>query len=506
MNLTHIVRRNWSPAVALAGLLILGSGLIVWQTQYYLDYEVTLLPWLVGRGWSLYTDIADQHTPLLAWLLSPTGGDPQLLRLLIVVLHLLTLTLVSRLASILAGWWVGLVATGLAALWLHSFEATHLWYETAQAPLYLGAATLLVRPLEPRGGSGPRVADRGPSGVRVESLALAGVLLGLAVLIKQHALVPALVILVWLIASGGEMKWRRAGHVVAGFAAALSPAALVLGVSGTLGDAFFWTVQHNLEGGYARAAALPPGPDEWPALISLYAGAVPLVLALFFRALPLRVGLLILGLAVAASVPAWPRFARFHLAAAAPLVAVAGAVGSVTLWHGARGHDGVKSRVATALGFGVLGVSLIAASGQAWQVLAGWGQLGSPQPPYAEGGPALKAWVAEQTARDEAVFVYGLDPYVSRLIEREPPRPFVPQLPWMLEARGMERAMWEGVGRERPPIVLVPEEWWEGTSPDERSAATWPGIGEYASQRRFSLISYPGAPPTEIVGLVREGR
>jgi hypothetical protein len=504
MNLTHIVRRTWTPTL-LAWLLILGSGLIVGQTQYYLDYEMTLLPWLVGRGWSLYTDIADQHTPLLAWLLSPTGGDPQVLQPLIVGLHLLTLALAFRLAAALAGRWAGLLAAGLAALWLHSFEATHLWYEAVQVPLYLGAATLLVRST-PRAELGPEAEGGGPSSSGAKNFVLVGVLMGITVLIKQHALALALVILVWLIASGGEGRWRRSGLFAAGLGAALLPAAVILVLSGTLGDAFFWTVQNNLEGSYARAAALPPSPDEWPALVAFYAGAVPLVLALLFRALPLRVGLLVLGLAVAASVPVWPRYARFHLAATVPLVAVAGAAGSVALWQRARGREGVKLRVAPALGFGVLGVSLIAASAQMLQARIGWGQFGSPQPPYEQGGSALKVWVAEQSAPHDTVFVYGLDPYLNRLVEREPPRPFVPQLPWMLGSRGMERAMWEGVERARPPLLLVPVAWWDGTSPEGRTNATWPGAGEYAPERRFSLVSYPGASPIEVVGLVRGGR
>ena len=468
---------------AIAWLLIAASCLALWRVQYYVDYEVSLLPWLVGRGWRLYTDIVDQHTPLLAWLLALTGGDPGWpLQAVIVGLHGVTLALAYRVGALLAGGWAGVAAVGLGALWLHVLEASHLWFDGALAPIYLLSVELGVRVI------------RSPFAVRLSFLM--GLVLGMGVLVKQHAGLAAIVVGVWLLWLDKEAWVRRLAAFGLGVGLPVLAAGAWLWSQGVLGDAWYWTVWYNLEGGYARGAVLAPSAGEWVTLGALYACVVAFAVASWLRVVQMRVSLLLLSLVIAASIPAWPRYGRFHLAAAVPLVAVAGGVACVGLWRRAReGHRLALPLVGTAL----VGVSGLAGAAGVWQVWFDYGQLGTPQAPYAESIAPLRTWVDAQAPAGDPIFVYGLDPLLYRVLEREPPKPFVPQLPWILAARDSEAELWRGVERVDPRVALAAAEWWEGAP----RSGIWPGMARYREGARFSLVSYRGARPIEVVGLLR---
>jgi hypothetical protein len=64
--------------------------------------------------------------------------------------------------------------------------------------------------------------------------------------------------------------------------------------------------------------------------------------------------------------------------------------------------------------------------------------------------------------------------------------------------------MWRGVERDEPRVLLVAAAWWDGTPVSERAAQSWPGISRYQEARRFSIVSYPGATPVTVVGLLRD--
>src|SRR5215211_6317644 len=127
-----------------AAVIILAAGL-AWRTQYFVDGETTLLPWLVGRGWVLYRDLIDQHPPLFPALLAVlSNGDPgPPSQGVIVGWRVLTLLLTYVVALRWAGVAAGLTAVLLTEAWLTAFDGTHLWYDSALAPVYLGVLALL---------------------------------------------------------------------------------------------------------------------------------------------------------------------------------------------------------------------------------------------------------------------------------------------------------------------------------------------------------------------------
>jgi hypothetical protein len=486
----------------LAALVLLLDAAVVWNAQYYVDYETSLLPWLVGRGWRLYADVVDQHAPLFTGLLSfAGGGDPGLpLHVVIIGVHLLTLGLVYLVAVRLAGATAGLIALVLAAVWLMPFEATHLWYDGALGLVYLGIAYCVLR-----------IADGlfvgGAAGWQWFWVLAAGLLLGVGVLVKQHAVVALLFLLpgVWL--SKKEGHTRRVALFCAGLALPLL-AALALFVSqGTLGRAWYWLVEYNMAGGYAEGSALSPEQGDWALIVALYVPLASFVITLTNRRVATypRLSMTMLGLALAATVTIWPRYGRFHLQGAIPIIAVAGGAGTVWLWREWRpGLTGRGRTIAVGAGLMLIAINGMVGAGEWARTLFTQVRLGSQQAPYAPTVGPLRAWVDANAEPGAPLFIYTLDPLLYRVLEREPPRPFVPQFPWVLSSGTNEADLWAGVERAEPPVALAPVEWWDGFGTSGLMVREGWLHRAYREGERFALVNYPGAPPVNVVGLLRD--
>lgn len=324
------------PPLALCGLL----GLVLFQAWAYaarlplsLGPRVILQPWLLQRGFVLYENIADLHSPLLSLILAalrPLVPDGLALAkgALVALLTLTTLlTFVAGWRKI--GWPAGLWAACFFVVWSPTFGFGKLWYETLLAPLYLLLLLVYETPGAPRS--------------RRRSFLL-GFLCGVAILVKQHAAVVTLALLVW----SASANWltqrslynmlRQIGPMILG--ACLPVAAYVVyhyAQSGTLEDLVYWTASYNLTGDYKSLAARPPA----AALLARFVSSCLL--------LPAAVGGLVdtirrgdgtwpwlgwaLILLAAASVTVYPRFAAFHLQAALPVLAVVSSRGIAWLWR-----------------------------------------------------------------------------------------------------------------------------------------------------------------------------
>jgi hypothetical protein len=482
--------------LAVAALGVAGAAALAWGRQWFVDYEVALLPWLLRRGAVLYRDVADQHPPLVPLLLALVDGDPGLpLRAVTVGLQALTLALTYAAARRWGGGAAGLGALLLAALWAPAFDADHLWYDAALAPVYLGALWLLAP----------------PAGGRGRALAL-GALLGAGILLKQHALLAAAPVLAALAlvtprgARAGAVAW-----VALGPALAVAGAGALLAATGAARAAWYWIVAYSLTSDYATAAAAPPPPGEWPVLAALFAPALALPLAAWSarrgppsgdspaRAQAPALLIALLGLLLIATLPAWPRYGRYHLAAAVPLCAVAAALaGRLALPALVRARRAAPALLAGGAALALLAWTAAGAAGAAAGLRGG----GRPVAPYANAGP-LRAWVAAHAAPADPVVIWGLDPLLYRVVERAPPLPWAPQYPWIMAARDTEPRWWAAVARARAPVALVSAGGW--------ALAVAPGVdsGEarlregYHEAARFSVTNYPGAAPVAVVGLLR---
>lgn len=476
---------------ALSALVILGGTILSFNSQYFVDYETSLLPWLVGRGWVLYRDAVDQHSPLLPLLLSGAGmGDPAALHYVIVALHLLTLLMGCVVAWRMSGPLAGLVVVVLVELWSVPFGATHLWYDGVLAPFYLGMVILLLY--------------MRPSWSPLLSGLLLGLLVSAATLIKQHALLALPFVAYALIVQVRTGRALRLGGLVAGFLLPVLAAGLYYATQGALGDALYWTVLFSFTSDYSGLSALSPGSAEWPVLLGLY---IPVIAALVAWWLDKSDAArwhwpFLLGLVLVATLPAFPRYGRFHLAAAVPLLAVLAGVVSVKL--GSLLLDR-SSRLRFAAAFGLLPVilSLVIGVDQWLHSLNFVLVTGPPEAPYERTVGNLRAWVDEHVPADAAITINGLDPLLYRVLEREPARPFAPQLPWIDAVPGVTARVWSGIEAANPRVALVSSPGWAASPAPGDYSFEARLRANYQEAARFDVTIYPGAQPVEVVCLLR---
>jgi hypothetical protein len=337
------VRTRSRLVVRRAGLfvaLLLLLALLAFQAWAYHDRitlslgpRVILEPWLLGRGEVFYETVADLHTPLmplsLAWLAPLVPGGLARARLALAALLTLTTLLTFIAAWRRIGWAAGLWAAGFLVVWSIRFGFPKLWHESFLAPLYL-LLFLSYRSCLRRGSAVP--------------LLLAGFLGGLAVLVKQHALLVLAGFAAWT----AFTRWITHRSVRAllrdlvpmGTASLVPLAAFALyqyARAGTLAGFFYWTVGYGLTGEYGSLAAQAPTQAQ---LLSLGSACLllPVALAGFVHATRAqsdgwKTAGLALVLLVASAATAYPRYNPFHLQASLPLLAWLSAWGLAWLWR-----------------------------------------------------------------------------------------------------------------------------------------------------------------------------
>ncbi|HMA36682.1 MAG TPA: hypothetical protein VKY74_19665 [Chloroflexia bacterium] len=512
MSILSRARVYLAPALALG----LGSLAVGQQARwpYFVDYEVSLLPWLVGRGWVLYRDMVDQHTPLLPILLAGLGaGDPGLgLHLVILGLAALTLGLTYRVAAAAAGPGAGVVALSLTAIWAVAFEPTHLWYDGVLAPVYLAVLAIL-------GGPGGPAATRPPlPGWRRAGI---GGLLAVGMLLKQPAVLTVPFLLVAIALQTPDRRDRGVGALLAGLAAPLVLAAGLLALAGAAGAAWYWTVVYSLTSDYAQTAGRPLPVADQALLLAFYAPLAAGVLGAMGRGLlaPRLVGgawpprIAYLGVVLAASVPAWPRYGRYHFQAAVPLLAIAAVLAATAGWRVVTGREfrvarpgrRVVAGLGVALGAVLLGWYTSTGVGEYLADSALISQLGGPAAPYSGSIAPLRAWVDRHAPPGAPLVTAGLDALLYRVLEREPPRPWAPELPWIRADRDTDAQVWRGITLAAPPVALVESEGWAWAAappPGLTSGAARLRAG-YHEAARFTLAAYPYTAPFTVVGLLR---
>ncbi len=481
----------------LAACMALGGVLCVTVARHGLhwDQETALFPWLMHNGWVLYRDIRDQHGPLFPAILAvlPDPGSASTQFAVTVVLVALITALLALAAWRTGGPVAALLAVGLYALWIIPFDGVHLWYDLGLAPFYLGAYLLGWRMLnKPEDTLGP--------------VAL-GLLMGAAVLLKQQAL-PALL-------GGFALMPLRSNRSLRSIALYLGAASLPVVVSllafaavGALGDYLYWAGIYNVSSNYVQEGSGPVPAADWIYLLAIFAPVLALVLALAGSSVRDlwgkygRVALFTGSLLVAATLPAWPRYARFHLAAAFPLLAM---IGGVAIWTLVRRFPGKRVAALLPWAGGVLLIlfTLRMTGPSGARVLLGVWQSQPAPLPYSDTANSLRNWVQANSPAGQPVLVYDLDSTLYRVIDRLPPRPWSPVFSWILEGDSTSSQWVQGIETARPRIALVPSEFVRGIHPPIADAGRSEAFlrANYVEGPHFTLQKYPDSGPQEIVAL-----
>ena len=484
-----------APATGAAAILALSVGLCatVARIGFHWDQESALLPWLMSRGWVLYRDLRDQHTPLFPWAAAflPDPGSAGTQFALNLALLALVCGLLALVAWRTAGPFAAMVAMSVYAVWTIRFDGAHLWYDFALAPFYLVAYWLCWR-----------TADEPLT--RWRCVALGG-LLGTAVLVKQHAVVA---LLGGLVLMGTP---RAAAAYACGAFVPLILSAVAFLRLGALGDDVYWAGTFNVTSRYVETGGLGVPKSDWPLLLALLSPLLVLALGAGVRRreerrFP-RFPLFAASLIVAAILPIWPRYARFHLAAALPLMSIVTGLAArnlATRLRDWREHHRLRW---TAGFFLILGAVALTVPFRGRSLFAVWRTASAPLP-YSTTASPLRAWVQSITTPGEPIFIYDLDPTLYRVVEREPPRPWSPLFPWILEGDSTATEWADGVEAAHPRVALVTREFVAGRHlpiPDHGRTESYVRA-HYAAGPHFSVQKYPGGSSQEIVALLRSDR
>jgi hypothetical protein len=396
----------------------------------------------------------------------------------------------------LAGPIAALLSALLYALWLVPFEGEHLWYDLALAPFYLSAVLLCLH------------FSRSQASVR--QTATLGLLIGFAMLVKQ----PALLVLI-----GGLpfISVHAAGHrlhsvllyLVAGLLPTLVAMLLFFG-SGSLADYVYWAGTYNFTSTYTIEGASPVPATEWPPLLALFTVIPALALTAFQLRVRWRTSwpqLLFVGsILLAATFSIWPRYARFHLAAALPLLAV---LGGVAVWNLASRRPNWRGvGIVPWAGAALLILFLLRVTGpQGLRTLRDiWQNPAAPLPYSTTAGP-LRDWIQANTQPDQPILVYDLDSTLYRVVGRFPPRPWSPLYPWILEGDSTAEQWFAGIEAVKPTIALVTPDFVAGRHlplPDGGQSEAFLRAN-YTAGPHFTVQKYRDSPMQEIVALQLSG-
>ena len=313
--------------VRTAGLVLLvaagavAAGLPAFFLFFGVWPEIVVPAYFVSRGGLLYETVTPggPHTPLLILILAASGkmfGFSALLFRSVagfsmaicgVLLVLGTRPARKGVAGPIAGLLVGVP---LFVLWIVYMEGPAIWPEPFMAPLLLGAVLALER-FETTG--------------RRSALLGAGLLLGIAILIKQTAAWTVLSAVIWILLVSRRRSVRAA---LALFAVAAAPY-LVFAVGwAALFHTFShirWTLLIPVWGGFAGDVASGVSGEAFLASVSVFL-VLPAIL-LLARNLP---GSRVLRspapwLAIGVYGMAWPRWGLLHLAGATGILALTAA-------------------------------------------------------------------------------------------------------------------------------------------------------------------------------------
>lgn len=434
--------------------------------------EFAYMGQLILRGETPYQAAANMKLPgtyyAYAGILAVLGETVSAIRLGLLVVNLLAIVLLYRLGTVLADEIAG--AAAAIAYAVLSLDPSVLGFtakgEHFVIPPLLGGLLLLVRAQAPR----PPL-----------TLVTAGLLLGLAVLMKQHAAVFLAFAVLWVTATAaaaGRRAWRTAGRegaILTG--SALVPfGATCLGMwaSGAFGAFWFWTVRYARE--YAALIPLAVGLGELGRqAVRITTASVPLWLlaalgatALAWDAPARRRASFLGGFATASLLATVPglRFSEHYFLLLLPAASLLAGVAVAALARRAA----IWGPTAAALVGG--GVPLVAAAAsllpepvtlfrQPPAVVSRTVFGANPFPEAAQVARYLEA----HTAPDERIAVIGSEPEIYFLARRQAAVSYMYVYPLMEPqpfARRMQEEMIAQLERERPRylvLVNVPTSW-----------------------------------------------
>lgn len=329
--------------------------------------EMVAPPYFVSRGALLYDDVIIPYTPILVLLVAALGkafGFSALLFRGVIAASLAAtggLVAASILRCRITAGRVALVffaGVPLAAAWTLYFEGPALWPDPFLAPIVLAAGLVLEE--------GDRIGD--PSSIR-----FGGLLLGLAILVKQTSAWILLAALVWVSLAGRQRSGKNTLKLFSWAAGPYVAFVVLWGLVFRTTAHVRWTLLFPLAGHAAEIGARPDVADLKEVVAPLLVLPAGLLIAVAFRRRPWTSPLGFLTIGAAGML--WPRWGLLHLAGATGLLAVLGArslrMVSIGVRRIRRRNAKRLSALSLVAGAGILAVHVAVGGLGAWALLEG---------------------------------------------------------------------------------------------------------------------------------------
>jgi len=455
-----------------ASIVTLGH---VYLFDVRVNSRMVLQPWLLRNGFVQYQHIADEHAPLLpqllAWLL-PVFHDDALLTARVVHAFLIaSVVLISELWVHRTGGLRATIATGTFFLAWSGLGYWAMWYDLALAPVYLILFLVL--------------SQEGQANVN-KRLGLAGLMTGIAVLLKQQALSLALTIPLWLVWQyrSNRITGRQVAPLTFIYLLGLTiPVAAYVGYyyrrAGTLQDLLYWSIYFNFTDAYRSLGQLAPTAGQVRQILPAFLMIVPFVASIIAvqdkemtlsraRRAWLIVFLVIAGLML------YPRYSTMHWAVALSFIALIAGIACADLID--QRNRGYSAWAGT---WGIyLAVVLLWTTSAIFTYLPRLTQA-QPQILIEFGNLVeLSSQLKSRNLPDEGLVLLPDDEGMSNLyylLQRQPPKYWIMNYPWLMNRYTVAR--WLQAMEEEQPQTLI---YAQGRGEYEKYA---PEIAEYVQSR-----------------------
>mgnify|MGYP005847378163 CR=1 FL=1 len=325
-----------------------------------LNQRAILHPVLLRNGFIPYQHIPDQKAPLLplflSWTLPCFNHDAVANARTI---HFLLICTMIMMCMIWGYRWGGLWALGATGIFLLTWSNAFGLWATVYYDMVLGVLYFLVFVLLARQISKPTVGRTGAIGL----------ITGLAILTKQHAvvlLVPTTALLAWLLATG-RLVPRQFMLLSLVYLVSLSfPIALFAWgyyrLAGSFQDLVYWTISFNL-GPYPTEGAASATPAQIIGILPAFLMLVPFVNSIIFPVegmQPARsVRFLLLLFLLLGALLVYPRYSSRHWAAAFPFIATLSGIACADLMAGWPQHKAAHNQQSMVAAVILLWVAII---------------------------------------------------------------------------------------------------------------------------------------------------
>jgi len=444
-------------------LSALAAGALIGYAHLYLfpselNPNLVTQPYLIDRGFILYRDLGDQKPPLLlllvTWLMPLFQGDPVTAAR---TLHFSVIVLLVFLAISWVYWKAGLWAAFFSGLFMLTWSQFLGLWATAYYDLITSLFFLLFFLL---------MTWSNPGKQTLKAL-IGGLLVGIAVLIKQQAIMLAFIFMIGLAVEllTQLLPPRKSAFLLAVFLGSFLAPILVFLIasqfrSNTLNETVFWNFTLLLQNSFSSLGTLVIPPGQFFRTLQIFILLIPFTASLFIpdfgSGVTRNIRIWLLVFLVAAVFFQYPRYSSRHWAVVFPFAAIISGVACADIIALIK-HRGV---------YLVLVVFLVA---PAWWIYRAAIQylsaINHPQiviGEYTDLFP-LAEELESKIPLSGSIAIFPTDEANANLhyiLQRDPPHYFIYHYPWFMNNSSIKDNWIAALESEQTPVILnFPQTW-----------------------------------------------